>query len=54
MQVKEFWLRCARELAAMDYRAYKLIVGKYRVNQLTVVGVATKVVWRKAFLQESF
>ena len=35
--------------SAMDYRAYKLYVGKYRVNQLTVVGVAAEEVWKQAF-----
>ena len=49
MQVAEFWLKCARDLAAIDYRAYKLIIGKDRVNQLTVVGVAAEVVWKLAF-----
>ena len=49
MQVAEFWLKFARDLAAMDYRAHKLIIGKDRVNQLTVVGVAAEVVWKLAF-----
>ena len=33
----------------MDYRAICLHVGKYRVNQLTVVGLAAESVWRMAF-----
>ena len=38
-----------RSLAAMDYRAHKLIIGKDRVNQLTVIGLAAEVVWKEAF-----
>ena len=49
MSVTEFWLKRASELAAMDYRACKLLIGKHRVNQLTVVGVAAEVVWKEAF-----
>ena len=33
----------------MDYRAICLYVGKYRVNQLTVVGLAAESFWRLAF-----
>ena len=49
MSVTEFWLKRASELAAMDYRECKLLIGKHRVNQLTVVGVAAEVVWKEAF-----
>ena len=33
----------------MDYRECKLLIGKHRVNQLTVIGVAAEVVWKEAF-----
>ena len=33
----------------MDYRTHKLVIGKARVNQLTVIGVAAEVVWKEAF-----
>ena len=49
MSITKFWLKRASELAAMDYRACKLLIGKHRVNQLTVVGVAAEVVWKEAF-----
>ena len=49
MSVTEFWLKRASELAAMNYRECKLLIGQHRVNQLTVVGVAAEVVWKKAF-----
>ena len=33
----------------MGYRECKLFIGKARVNQLIVVGVAAEVVWKQAF-----